>query len=278
MARIVPAPVLRALGMVGGTVAWAVLGRRRRILLENLARTAPQASPRRRAQLARRTFRNFAGAAVDLFRLPGLSPAEVTAMVEIQDLEHLEAARRMERGVIVVSAHLGPYEFGAAWLAAQGYPVYAMVEALDPQVFDALSRYRQATGLQLISMKDGIRSVYAMLEQKAIVILLADRAIGEARSAIELPFAGGVRRLPSGPATFAMNSGAPIVTCHIVLNPARRPRYLGRFHPPLVAEGDNEAERLRLTRLITDRLAGAVQAHPDQWYVFQPRWISRDSD
>jgi hypothetical protein len=29
-----------------------------------------------------------------------------------------------------------------------------------------------------------------------------------------------------------------------------------------------------LTRKVTDRLAAAVRDYPDQWFVFQPGWIT----
>ena len=182
--------------------------------------------------------------------------------------------------MLIVTGHLGPYELGGAWAAALGYPVHAMVEDLDPDVLDALGTYRQATGMRLISMKQGLRGVYRLLQEQQIVLLVADRAIGEGaeRGSVDVPFCDGVRSIPTGPATFAIATGAPIVVGHIALNPARTPRYLVEFDPPLVPRGRGDDERLRLTRVIADRLAAAVRDHPDEWYVFQPQWIPSDRD
>jgi KDO2-lipid IV(A) lauroyltransferase len=257
-------------------VAWLAQGERRRAVMDSLARLAPDESPAGRRRLARRTFRNIATTSVDLFRLPSASREEVTGMIAVRGREHIDAARTLGKGVIIVTAHLGPFELGGAWAAAVGYPVHAMVEDLPPDMLDALASYRRATGMQLISMKQGIRAAYRLLQQQQIVLLVADRAIGDGRSAVDLPFCGGVRPIPTGPATFAMATGAPIIVGHITLNPARPPRYLLQFEPPLLPEGRGDAERLRLTRQITDRLAAAVRDHPDEWYVFQPQWVSRD--
>jgi lauroyl/myristoyl acyltransferase len=132
--------------------------------------------------------------------------------------------------------------------------------------------------MELISMRQGIRSVFRLLDERAIVLLVADRTIGDGRGAVAVPFAHGMRRVPTGPATFAMAKGTPIIVGHIVRNPAGRPRYLIHFLPPIHAEGEGEAERLRLTRLVTERIAEAAQRYPDQWYVFQPQWIPHDGD
>lgn len=278
VASVVPAPVLYALAAVGGSIAGLLPTRRRRIVLGNLERTAPHATSRERRRLARRTFRNFATAAVDLLRLPSLSRADLLSMVGSTHVEHFTDAFALQRGVIIVTGHIGPYELGGAWQAADGYPVNAMVEDLDAETLAALALYRTVTGMRIISMKQGIRSVFRLLAEKEIVLLVADRAIGDTRGVLELPFAGGVRPIPTGPATFAMVSGAPIIVAAITLNPARRPRYLIHWTPPLFAQGRGDEERLRLTQLVTERLTAAVRAYPDQWYVFQPQWITRDRD
>jgi KDO2-lipid IV(A) lauroyltransferase len=153
-----------------------------------------------------------------------------------------------------------------------------MVEDLAPDVSAALATYRRATGMELISMKEGIRAVYRLLQEGRMVLLVADRAVGDTRGVIELPFCDGIRPVPTGPATFAMTTGAPIIVGHITLNPDAPPRYVVEFEPPLLPEGRGEAERIRLTRLITDRLAAVVRKHPDEWYVFQPQWVPRDCD
>jgi KDO2-lipid IV(A) lauroyltransferase len=201
-------------------------------------------------------------------------------MIAVRGRDHLDAARALGAGVLIVTGHLGPYELGGAWMAALGYPVHAMVEDLDPDVLDALGSYRQATGMRLISMKQGLRAVYRLLQEGQIVLLVADRAIGEGagRGSVDVPFCDGIRSIPTGPATFAMATGAPIVVGHITLNPAGTPRYLVEFDPPLVPRERGDEERLRLTRLIADRLAAAVRDHPDEWYVFQPQWIPSDRD
>lgn len=276
--RVVPFPVARALGWMAGSLAYVVAGERRRTILGNLERTASGVPPGQRRRLARRTFRNMVDAALHLYRLPSMSREELLGLVAFEGEEHLRAALAMQRGVIIVTAHLGPYELGGAWLAATGVDTHAMVEDLAPEVLDAMAAYRRATGMGIISMKQGIREVFRLLERNAVVLLVADRAIGDTRGVVEMPFAGGVRPLPTGPATFAVARGTPIIAGRIIRNPARRPRYLVRFEAPVVPEGRSEAERLRLTRHIAARLSAAVHDHPDQWYVFQPQWVTDECD
>jgi KDO2-lipid IV(A) lauroyltransferase len=272
---VIPVPVARAVASLAGTLAWAVMGSRRRALHETLRYTAPDRSPAEHRRLARRTFRNMAGCAVDMFRMPTATPADLIALFEIHNIEHLHAAQAMGNGTVIVTGHIGPYELAGGSVASAGYPMHAMVEDLDPRVLEALTSYRASTGMGIVNMRDGLRAAYKILRRGEILILVADRAIGDARGAIEVPFAGGIRKFPTGPAIFSMSTGAPILIGFVSLNRTGRTRYRIDFDPPILPQGRDEAERDRLTRHIACRIGQFVTEHPDEWFVFQPQWITR---
>lgn len=279
--RVIPVPVARALAAAAGTLAWMIQGDRRRVVLENLAHTASDQPIAMRRRLARRTFRNFADVVVDQFRLPGMTPEEARALFEIRGLEHVEAAQARGRGTVMITAHLGPYELAAATFTTLGYTVYGMMEDLAPEVLEALASYRSATGMHLLNMKDGLRAAYRVLGEGHILALVADRVVGDTRGVMELPFAGGVRLLPIGPAVFAQGTGAAVVTGFATPHPARHkggPRYVIDFDPPIIAEGRDETERRRLMLAIVERMTVAIRRNPDYWFVFQPNWITREPD
>jgi KDO2-lipid IV(A) lauroyltransferase len=272
---VIPVPLARVMAWVAGTIAWAAMGNRRRALHETLAYTAPGRSPAEHRRLARRTFRNMAGCAVDMFRMPTAGPGELIELFEIHNIEHLHAAQALGKGTVIVTGHIGPYELAGGSVASAGYPMHAMVEDLDPEVLDALKSYRASTGMGIVNMRDGLRAAYRILRRGEILILVADRAVGDTRGAIEVPFAGGIRRFPTGPAIFSMTTGAPILIGFVSLNPDGKKRYRIDFDPPMLPEGRDDAERDRLTRHIACRIGQFVTDHPDQWFVFQPQWITR---
>jgi KDO2-lipid IV(A) lauroyltransferase len=274
--RVIPLPLARALAAAGGTIAWNFLGDRRRTLERNLSFIAADQPPGEQRRLARRTLRNFAVTAVDLFRLPSASLEEVRGLFEIRGLEHVDAALARGRGCVIATAHLGPYELASSCVAAMGYPIHGMVENLEPEILEALSSLRSATGVKLVNIKDGLRGAYRILGQNHILAVVADRAIGDTRGAIEVPFAGGRRLLPVGPAVFAQSTGAALITAFTSPNTKPGPRYFIEFDPPMFAEGRDEAERIRLTEAVGRRMTTAVQRNPDQWFVFQPNWITRE--
>lgn len=276
--RRVPATPVRWVARGLGALAFAIARGRRATLLENQAHLSPNVPPARRRRLARRTFMNLLDAAVDLFRLPSMSRAEWAALVAIAGREHLDAALALGKGVVVATPHLGPYELGGAWLALLGYPVHAMVEDIDPDTNAALALYREATGMKLVSRSGGVRSVLRLLRDGQVVLLVADRVVGGGSEGLRVAFGDAERAVPTGPATLALATGAPIVVGHIARNPGGDSRYLVQLEPPIlpVAAGDIDRDREALTRRVAERLSAAVLSHPDEWFVFQPHWLRRD--
>lgn len=274
LARLTPAPIARGVGRAAARVAYTWLPSRRAILLDNLSRTAPDASRETRTRLVRNTFGYIADCQVDLYRLVGRPPNEVPAMIDGRGVENLEAARRLGRGVIIVTAHLGNYELGAAWLGALGYPVHGMVEDVEPEMLTLLERYRTATGMRTISRNRGARDAYRVLKSGEVLLLVADRVIGDTSDALEVPFCQGRRAVPRGPAVLSLATGAPIVIGIAVRTPDGPRRYRIVLEPPIMPDGTEPDAASTLTRRVTDRLAAAVREYPDQWFVFQPGWIT----
>ncbi len=275
---VVPVAPARLLARAAGFVAGSLPIARTATLRENLAQLAPQHDRRTRARLARRTFANLLDAAVDLWRLPTMSGAALDALVTVEGREHLDAALALGKGVVAVTPHLGPYELGGAWLAHAGYPVHAMVEVLDAQTNAAMARYREATGMRLIPRSAGMRPVLRLLRERQIVLLVADRVVGEGAEGLEVPFGRGHRAIPTGPAALCIATGAPLLVGYITRTGGNRARYVIRFEPAIDVErtGDAHHDRDRLTRLIGQRLSAVAQAHPDEWFVFQPDWRQRE--
>ncbi len=272
VARVAPAPVARRLGRFSAALAHVVLSDRRDILMQNLRYTAPGAAPAQQRRLVRNTFAYIADCQVDLYRLIGRPPNEVPQMVEVQGAEHLDEARRVGQGVIVVTGHLGNYELGAAWLAALGLPVHGVVEDVEPELLALLEQYRTATGMRTISRNRGARDAYRVLKSGEVLLLVADRVIGDTSDAIELPFCEGRRAVPKGPAQLSLATGAPIVVGIAVRTPDGPRRYRIVLESPIMPDGTEPDAASTLTRKVSDRLAAAVREYPDQWFVFQPGW------
>jgi KDO2-lipid IV(A) lauroyltransferase len=197
----------RALGLA----AWLALPHERaraRRRLDALA-CAPGAP---RASVARAFVRAGELLADTVALLDPREPAGRTLAVDAESRESLRAAFAEGRGVVFVTAHLGPWERMAALLAAEGFPVATVArESYDPRLTRLYDRLRAPRG---------VRAIYRGRSDVAFAVLrelAAGRAVG---FLVDLPgrvpsipcaMLGEERPFPVGPLRIALARRAAVV-------------------------------------------------------------------
>jgi KDO2-lipid IV(A) lauroyltransferase len=244
-----------------------VLGLRRHVAEDNLARAFPERSAAARAEILREHYRELGRVVAEYARLAELARAAPGRVVSaIRGGEHLDAARG--RGAILLSGHFGNFELLAAVLA-QRQPVDVVVRPLsNPGVEAMLARERMASGLGMIPAA-GIRRVYEALRAGRWVALLADQ---DARShGAFVPFLGRPASTATGPARIALATRAPILMGFVTREPDGRMSL--DVEPPLSpADPDAPDATFRLTALHAARLEARVRARPEMWFWLHRRW------
>lgn len=112
LARL-PWGLQRALGRIGGRGLMRLAGSRRRVAERNLALCYPELDAASRAALLRRNFEELGIGLFEFARAWWGSVAPMRRTVQVEGLEHLEAARAGGRGVIIVSGHFVTLELAA---------------------------------------------------------------------------------------------------------------------------------------------------------------------
>jgi phosphatidylinositol dimannoside acyltransferase len=271
LVRVLPEPVAFALGYVGARVYRRLDPERRRALEANLAQVlGPAAGPRELRRAVRRGFASYGRYWVEAFRLEDLSPAEIRRRLRIEGREHIDTALAAGRGAIFASPHLGNWDAGGAWLAASGYPATAVVERLRPaELYERFAVYRRALGLELLPLDDGsetLRGVVRALRAGRLACLVCDRDL--TGGGVEVRLFGATARMPGGPASIALKTGAPLLPCTVYHD--RRPgHWRAVVHPPLLPEptGDSRTDTLALTQRLATEFEGLIAAAPTQWHV-----------
>jgi len=268
------------------------------VVADGLARVAgfgvAHASPERRAQVERNlrrvhgpgfggfrlrravdaTFESYARYWAESFRLPGTSPEVLDAGMSYEGLQHLDEGLAGGNGVILALPHLGGWEWAGFWVAAvRKQPITVVVEALDPpELFEWFVDLRRSFGMNIISLgPDAVAGVVRALKANHIVCLLCDRDIGG--GGIEVEFFGERTKLPGGPATLSLRTGAPLLPTAAY--------YRGRGHygvcrPPVPSErqGRLREDVARVTQSLAHELEALIRVAPEQWHLMQPNWPS----
>jgi KDO2-lipid IV(A) lauroyltransferase len=220
-------------------------------------------------------FESYARYWVESFRLPSLSAETVAAGIEVDDYGHIVAARREGTGAILALPHLGGWEWAGRWLADVGNPVTVVVERIDPpELFDWFADLRAKLGMTVVALgPEAGRATLQALKRNEIVCLLSDRNIGP--GGVEVEFFGERTKLPAGPATLALRTGAPILPVAVYFTDERNGHF-GLVRPPLVAarNGSLRDDVARVTQSLAAELEHVIRRAPEQWHLFQPNWPS----
>ncbi len=221
-------------------------------------------------QMFQSNTRNY----LDLFSLPNTPSEKILSASDIEGIECLEQALALGRGVILFSAHLGPFNYLVHWISIKGYQLIVPVEHLkDERTLDLTVKLRNSKGVQFLPLGGSapMRTIIKALRNNRIVLITADRAVeGES---VEKLFFGEPARLPTGPVSLSLRTGAVLVGAfgwH-----TSRSRIAGKFVPLTLelVEGERTDAGTLMNALIK-KLEEYIKPNAGQWVVFSPVWMS----
>jgi KDO2-lipid IV(A) lauroyltransferase len=267
--------VALGLGRRLGDLAALALPRRRRVVLGNVELAFPDLTPRDRRELARRSWQHLGMTAVELARLLGRPLDATLGELELQGLEHLRRVMDEYGRTLVLTAHLGNWEYLSAAARLAGYPLSIVVRPLDSPALDALaSAMRRKTGAALIEKRGALRPVLEALRRGGLVGILLDQNAAR-REGVFVPFFGRVASTSRSLALLALRTGAPVLPIFIYRAGPGRHRVV--IEPPLPRPAVNDAEQaiVELTTRCNQAIETAIRTSPEQWLWSHDRWRTR---
>ncbi len=264
---------------IAGWVAWLVAAKARKQAQQNMLYVpGPQmlnssAGRRRLRRSVQAKFRYNVMNYLALFSVSARKPEQIISDIVVEGVEHLEVALARGKGVVIFSAHMGPFDYIMQWMAIKGYDTTIPVEHLkDQRVLDLITELRGRNGLHILPLGGSapMRTVLQRLRANKIVLLTADRAIeGQSR---EQPFFGALARMPVGVAQLAQRTGATPLGAFSWYAPDRTIH--GHFLPLAQVQYEQEDD---LQRAILALLEQEISKHPEQWMAFSQIWTERPS-
>ncbi len=272
LVKYLPSGLCARLSRVFVGLYWALAPHRRRVVVENLL-PAVKGDVQRARQTAKALFRQFAMKVVDLWRYEaGLGIDGLFG--ETTGWEHFVQAQSQKRGVLLLTPHLGNWEFGGPLLTRRGVALQVLTLAEPGKNFTEL---RQASRARwnvetLVIGNDPLAFVEIIrrLEDGATVALLIDRPPPATAITVRLfdqPFAASIAA-----AELARASGCVLLPVYL---PRRGGAYDAHILPPIPyvrATLRDRAARQDLTQRIVSVFEPLIREHLDQWYHFVPIW------
>ncbi len=181
---------------------------------------------------------------------------------------------RHGKGGIFVTPHFGNWELLPIWFFQNGYSGAIVGKKLKNNRLNSfLESLRARFQFQMIYQHESPRKILRLLSQNKPLGILPD-ADTLRLSGLFLPFFGRLTYTPTGPASLAILSGAPIVPIFIAYENGKYRFFAEK--PLYPKEGDRSEEELRrLSQYWSDCFEKVIRKYPDQWIWFQRRWINQ---
>lgn len=271
--RLLIIPPYRWQVHLGAGLGWLLqrFGRhRRRIAETNIARCFPQLNAAEQRTLVKRTFR-AAGIAIPETALAWWGrDSQLAPLVEIEGLEHLQAALKDGKGVLLLGAHFTSLEISGR-LLSQFHPVYAMYRRHNNPLFEAVIKHSRETHLQGLIERTDMRQMIRTLRKGGVVWYAPDQDFGT-HSSVFAPFFGIQTSSLVMTSKLAKVSGAavlPFFSQHTEGN--RGYRLIIRPALENFPSGDDVADATRINTIIEEQ----VRKAPEQYLWLHRRFKTR---
>ncbi len=265
---LLPITVVFRIGWLLGSLGYYVAPPYRRLVLSNLRIAFEgEMSPEERRALARRHFATLGANIFSSLKLPQMSREKILAVVQIEGLEVLQAAKDAGCGVVNIVSHLGNWE-----LFAQISPIVfpfkcgTIFQALSNRFIDAeVRKDRARLGLALFEKKEGFIEACRFMRSIGAVGVLADQHAGDIGQ--WTPFFGRLASTTTLPAMLALRTGAWLVPTGVhTIGVARWRAVFG----PCIEPRDETAEQI--TVRVNEAIEQQIREQPADWFWVHNRW------
>ena len=225
------------------------------------------------SRIVKGAYRNFGKSTAEFIRIPVMAH-KLDEIVTVNGEENLREAYEAGKGVFIVTAHIGNWEYAGAWCAQHGYPMNGLgTDQRDERITNLIMELRNAGGMKALGKASDLKAMIRALQAGEIIAVPVDQDAKKA--GIVSPFLGYPASTPIGMAKLADKLGCAVVPAYCV-------RWLDthklelNFLPALKGR-DGKPYGKDLQGSIDDCnevISGWIRKYPDQWMWMYPRWES----
>lgn len=271
-----PYPAWLWMGRCLGSLLYLVAGKHRRIAEANLRFAFGQETPESEIRrIIRNNFRQFGMISQEFIKL--CQSSEKTAryvdrLVRVEGEEHLLAARKKSRAVILLGAHFGNWEMGHLYYARHYNRLNFIVRRIDNPLLEDI-RYRCNTdqGVNVIYKNRGLKEAIQRLKQGEDLVIFADQNANR-QEGVSCDFFGHPTTSLYIAPSLAQKYRLPLVPMFTVREKDNRHHRIV-FLPEIPIEyGEMKEDIGTLARMQNERIERIVTLYPDHWLWFHRRW------
>jgi Kdo2-lipid IVA lauroyltransferase/acyltransferase len=275
IAGLLPPRPAQQLGVALGRLLFFIVPKRRAIAEKNLLVAFPEKSEAERRRILRRSAENVGKSLVEFLRLPKLCrQGAISRLVRLEGKENLRAALAKGRGVIMITAHFGNWEYTGAKLAEAGFPITVLArQQRDSNTTRLINGIRQQVGMEVLEARNAdSNQILKCLRENKIVAILIDQHAGQ--GGLFVDFFGRPASTHRGAALFALRARAPVIP--LVQYREKDNTHVSYLAPELalLRTGTVREDIDANTALFTKFVEEQIRARPETWLWMHDRWRS----
>lgn len=255
---------------------WFVIVRyRRNDVLGNLQGAYGNEKTEKEIQvLALRNFNHYVYSLCELIQLRTLSPHELKKRVRFEDVERLhDLIDNSKGGVVVLTTHLGNFEWMGAIAAHLGIPLSIVARVMKNRTMEnVISRQRKRWGIEVIKpVKNTLFSMLRQLKRNQVIGFMMDQRRGPPEG-VFVNFFGRPAATTPGLAYLAEKTDVRVVPFYNYRTDLGE--FVAKFGPaiPYKRIGQRNENIYHNTQRYTEVIENMIREYPEQWFWIHRRW------
>ena len=224
--------------------------------------------------LERKVFMFHGDILVDAVKFSFMPDEEIEARVSIEGREHLDRALAADRGLMLITGHIGNWEMLAHLSRLLGVQFCVMADVReDPRLESLVNDLRLRSGATILPPKGKALMLIRELKKGNIIGVIVDQR-GKRSDMLFCDFFGLPAPTNPAPAFIAIKGDAVILP---VSSMKENGRYCMAFHSPREASsfGSGKTAIASLSAFMQTWLESMVKKSPEQWFWLHCRWTRR---
>ncbi len=216
-------------------------------------------------------YENIGRSGIEAILLDKMTRAQIRERTDIVGLEHYRAALEENKGVILLGAHFGSWEWIPLALGVEGVPMYVIVRPVNNPLLDRrLQAMRERFGNVVLNKRTETGEIITLLRKGKSIGFLLDQDVGR-NKAIFVDYFGRPAATNKALATIALRTGAPVIPMFIVRKKGGQQLIIEK-PMPLPKTGNLKQDMTDITTLFTKKIESYVRQYPDHWLWLHRRW------
>jgi KDO2-lipid IV(A) lauroyltransferase len=245
--------------------------RHRNVALENLSFAFSDKSNAEIKKIAKKSFKNIGLTIEEIARIVKEGKDFINDITEYEGINNIEKAMKKEKGVIIMSAHLGNWEIGALAIGKK-WKFNSVVRPLDNRLLNEfLYKIRTVFNGCVISKKNAMKEILKCLKRNELVAILMDQNTSR-DDGIFVDFFGKKACTTPVIALLTLRTGASVIPTFTIREDTGKIRVIFEEEVEIIPSSDYRKDIEKYTAIFTEIIESVIRRYPDQWLWLHRRW------